>query len=81
MAETQPKKLRGHVKERFATYITAALGLVAGLAWNDAIKSFIELVFPLKQNSVTAKFIYAVIITVIVVIIANYIVSLLKDKE
>lgn len=53
-------------------YVSAALGLVAGLAWNDAIKSAIEAVFPLGTGSIWAKFIYALLVTVAVVILLYY---------
>jgi len=48
-------------------YILAAFGLVAGLAWNDAIQSLIKQVFPFATGSLLAKFAYAIIITVIVI--------------
>jgi len=33
------------VKQKIVTYVIAGFGLVAGLAWNDAIKSLIEYFF------------------------------------
>ena len=68
-------------RNKIAGYIVAAFGLVAGLAWNDAIKSFIEHVFPLKENSILAKFIYAVAITLVLVLVSVYVVRILKGKE
>jgi len=76
----QVSNINREVRNKIAGYITAALGLVAGFAWNDAIKSSIEYFFPLEQNSLWAKFIYAVIITLGVVFVSLYLVSLLKDK-
>lgn len=82
------KKIRERVSEvnrevrnKIAGYVTAGLGLVAGFAWNDAIKSLIEYFFPLEQNSLWAKFIYAIIITLGVVIISLYLVRILKDEK
>lgn len=69
------------VRSRVAGYIAAAFGLVAGLAWNDAIKSFIEYFFPLKENSLWAKFGYAAFITIVLVVISIYIVKVLKGGE
>ncbi|MDO9231471.1 MAG: DUF5654 family protein [bacterium] len=81
------KKIRERVSEvnrevrnKIAGYVTAGLGLVAGFAWNDAIRSSIEYFFPLEQNSLWAKFIYAVVITLGVVIVSLYLVSILKEK-
>src|SRR3990167_6335210 len=48
------RELRREVKQRITGYIVAALGLVAGLAWNDAIRALIEYVFPMDQGSVWA---------------------------
>jgi len=62
-------------------YILAAFGLVAALAWNDAIKILIEYFFPLKRNTVLIKFTYAILITFIVVIISIYLKRLLSDKD
>lgn len=63
----ESKNLRKEVREKTMGYITAAFGLIAGLAWNDAVKSLIELIFPAQANGVAAKFLYAVIITIIAV--------------
>ncbi len=46
--------------------ITSALAFVVGLFWNDAIKSAIEQFVP-PGEGVAAKFISAIIVTVIVV--------------
>ncbi len=67
MAEKQ-KKVGLEVKERTMGYILAALGFVVALAWNDAIKTFIETLFPLDKNSLWAKFIYALLVTLIIVL-------------
>ncbi|MEK9171243.1 MAG: DUF5654 family protein, partial [Patescibacteria group bacterium] len=42
--------LSKQVREKTTGYILAAFGLVAGLAWNDAIKSTIDRFFPLNQG-------------------------------
>jgi len=72
------QKLELELREKAAGYITAAFGLVAGLAWNDAIKSLIEYWFPLDKNSIAAKFIYAVLITVVLVIVSSYLIRMFK---
>jgi len=57
------------------------IGLVAGLAWNEAIKAAIEFAFPLSQNSLLAKFIYAVLVTAVVVLLSLYLTRLLGKRE
>lgn len=74
-------ELKKETTKEVTRYVTAGLGLVAGLAWNDAIKAAIEVAFPLEKNSVTAKFIYAVIITLVVVFVSTYFINVLKSKD
>lgn len=69
------------VRNKISGYIVGAFGLVAGLAWNDTIKSFIEYIFPLKENTLLAKFIYSVIITLFVVFVSVYILKFIEKKE
>lgn len=61
-------------------YILAALGFVAGLAWNEAIKGLIDRVFPLGTDGLAAKFVYALVATLLVVI-ASAIFLRNKEKE
>ncbi|MDO8523541.1 MAG: DUF5654 family protein [bacterium] len=68
--------LREELKKQTLGYVVGALGLVAGLAWNEAIKGSIEYLFPLGQNSLLAKFVYALLITVVVVIFTNYVIGI-----
>lgn len=61
------KKVRDTTRERTLGFITAALSLVAGLAWNDAITAMIKEVFPVGTSNLLAKFAYAALVTVVVV--------------
>ncbi len=74
-------RIRREIRERVVGYIAAALGLVAGLAWNEAIKALIEYLFPLGQDTLFAKFLYAVLITIIVVAVTVYLLRLVKKPE
>jgi hypothetical protein len=73
-------RLTREVRQRLLTYIVAAFGLVAGLAWNDAIRSLIDHLFPLSKNSLFAKFIYAISVTLAVVLVTVYLVKILKKE-
>lgn len=75
------KALQKEMRERTLGFITAGLGLVAGLAWNDAIKALIEYLFPLGKNSIPAKFIYAVLVSIIVVVLSTYLMRLLGRHD
>ncbi len=79
--KNESKQIKKEVSQRVLGYILAAFGLVAGLAWNEAIKGFIEYLFPLSKNTVLVKFIYAVVITIVVVIVSIYLARLFSDKE
>ncbi|MBI3495561.1 hypothetical protein HY065_02955 [Candidatus Berkelbacteria bacterium] len=65
--------LKAEIRRQTASYIIGAFGLIAGLAWNEAIKSMIEYFFPLNQNTLTAKLIYAVFITIVVAILSYFV--------
>lgn len=77
----QSEELRKETRERTLGYLLAAFGLVAGLAWNDAIKALIEYLFPLSQNSLKAKFGYAFLITIVVVVVTTYLNRMLKTHD
>jgi hypothetical protein len=67
--------------KKVTEYILAAFGLVAGLAWNEAIKALIEYWFPLNTNGIIAKFAYALLMTIILVGITTYLVNVLQREE
>ncbi|MDQ5931810.1 MAG: hypothetical protein QG607_512, partial [Patescibacteria group bacterium] len=54
---------------------------VAGLAWNEAIKALIDYVYPLSGSGLRVKFLYAVVLTVVIVIVSMYIVRKTQDSE
>jgi len=68
----EQERIAKEIKEKTIGYIITALGIVAGLAWNDAIKTTIEYVFPLDSNSVVAKILYALLVTILIVLVSVY---------
>jgi len=56
------------VLEKMAALLTAAFGLVAALAWNSAIQAIFQKIFG-EQSSITAMLSYAIIVTLIAVIV------------
>lgn len=68
--EKTAQVLQREVRTQIIGYVLTAFGLIAGLAWNDAIKSLIEHIFPLSQNSVWAKLGYALILSIAVGVIS-----------
>ncbi len=69
------------IKVKMVAYIGAGLGLVIGLAWNDAIIGLIGYFYPDKGNGVIAKLIYAVIITVVVGLALYLVEKSLEDEK
>jgi hypothetical protein len=74
-------ELEREVREKTLGYIITSFGLVAGLAWNDAIKTFIERFFDEPGYGLKAKFLYAVILTIAVVSVSLYLSRLFKVEK
>lgn len=79
--KNESAEVKKEVKKQLLTYIAASLGLVAGLAWNEAIKALIEYFFPAAQNTVLAKFLYAIGVTLLIVLVSYYLTKLMKTDE
>jgi hypothetical protein len=75
------KETQAEVRGKSIGYLSAALGLVAGLAWNDAVTALINKLFPLAKDGVVMKFVYAGLVTVVVIILIGYLDKLVKKKE
>ncbi|HUT21842.1 MAG TPA: DUF5654 family protein [Candidatus Bipolaricaulota bacterium] len=67
--ENEKKSIKLEVLEKLSALIIAGFGLVAALAWNDAIKALFNKFFPAPSGNLVAGLIYAVAITAIVVIV------------
>jgi len=59
-------KITTQVRMQIITLLTGAIGLVAALAWNEAVKALFVKIFG-EANGLAAKFAYAVIVTIVVV--------------
>ena len=74
-------RVKKELKDRISGYVVGAFGLIAALAWNDAIASFIKIIFPESSSTLVAKFLYALIMTVVVVIVAMYATKILEAEN
>jgi len=85
IARKEQEKLHIQLVEKIITLMTGAMGLVAALAWNDAIRKLFERIFGTHgSGDITAMFVYAIIVTTTVVIITyrlTRIVDKLKKKN
>jgi hypothetical protein len=68
----EERSFKRELADQLVTLSTSGFGLVAALAWNEAIQSFvkdyIQVFFP-SQYGVISKFIYALLITLFAVFI------------
>lgn len=67
--QEEKKLLRIEILEKMSGLATAGFGLVAALAWNDAIKAIFDSYFPKNSSNITAQLLYAVILTIIIVLV------------
>jgi hypothetical protein len=63
----QASEVGSQVKQTIATLMTTAFGLIAALAWNEAIKAVIIESFS-QGEGITGLLVYAVLITIIAVV-------------
>lgn len=80
--EDKKTSLRLEVIEKISSLATASLGLIAALAWNEAIIEVFKKIFG-EQGTLVAKLIYAVAITILVVFITikfGKVINKLKEK-
>jgi hypothetical protein len=77
----EKSRLKEEFRERTVGYILTAFGLVAGLSWNEAIQALINQLFPLQKNTFLAKLVYAVLVTILVVVVSAYVLRLFEKKD
>ncbi len=76
------KQFKLEALEKITSLVIAAFGLVAALAWNEAIQSLFVVIFG-TQSTLWAKFTYAIVITVLIVFITlrlGKLISKLKEE-
>jgi len=82
MAEKKRTKFHKELIKQLVSLSTAGFGLVAALAWNDAIQSFVnEYVdkYISVGSGIISRFIYAILITTLAVLITYQLSKLAKD--
>jgi hypothetical protein len=77
----KPPTLFQEILDKFSALITAAFGLVAALAWNDAIKAIFVDVFG-EQSTVVPMLVYAIVVTILAVVLTFIVArAIMKAKE
>ena len=69
----ETKEVKSQVAGTISTLMTVAFGLIAALAWNNAIQAIILTILP-KGNGIMGLLIYAIVIT-IVAVLATFIIA------
>jgi len=77
--KNEVEKVKREFKEKTLTLILGGFGLVAALAWNEAIKTLFETLLP-KSSALIGKFIYAIIVTGIVVFV-SYLLNKVSEEK
>ena len=73
--------MKRKILNQISTMFTAAIALVAALAWNEAVQSVFKEINFFQDKKVISRFIYAIIITIIAVIVTTIIAKINKDEE
>jgi len=66
--EEKEEPMKVIVLDKIAALVTAAFGLVAALAWNEAIKAIFKEIFG-EAESIGPLLIYAIVVTIAAVIL------------
>jgi TRAP-type C4-dicarboxylate transport system permease small subunit len=72
--------MKAEILDKITALVTAAFGLVAALAWNGAIRAIFEAAFGSADN-IPAMLIYAVVITIIAVLVTIWIARATKRAK
>lgn len=75
--EEEETKIKQEIIERLATLLTSAFGLIAALAWNEAIKAIFAHFYG-TPSKLIPMLLYAIVVTIIVVIVTIWISRLAK---
>ena len=80
VAKEQEEAVSQAVLKKTYELMTAAFSLVAALAWNDAIQALFLKIFG-PSSTVTAKFLYAALVTVLIVWMGSKLAKINKAVE
>lgn len=72
--KAEEKSFREELVAQMSKLATSGFGLVAALAWNEAVQEFVaEFIEPrIPGSGLAYKFIYAVLITILIVLVTYY---------
>jgi len=80
--EDEKNRVERDLRKITVGYIVAAFGFVAGLAWRDLSMALVEYLFPMSKDTILAKFIYAIVISIILAFTSIYVLRFIgKPKK
>lgn len=78
------KDFQKELLKQMITLSSAGFGVVAALAWNEAIQAFVDqyiVQYVSAGSGILSKFIYAVVITIVAVLVTYQLTRLIRQKE
>lgn len=78
------RKLRQELLKQMVTLSTAGFGLVAALAWNEAIQTFVQEYidrYVSIGSGIISRFIYAIVITIIAVFVTYHLTKISGEED
>jgi len=80
--EDEKSRVERDLRKITAGYIIAAFGFVAGLAWRDVSMALVEYLFPMTKDTILAKFIYAILVSIALAFASIYVLRFIgKTKK
>jgi uncharacterized membrane protein YidH (DUF202 family) len=79
-AKKNVQETRREILLQTMTLVNGAFALVAALAWNEAVKALIDRYFK-SGSGLYSRFIYAIVITLLVVMVGRYLSVLTKRLD
>lgn len=79
------KRLHQQIVKQLLTLATAGFGLVAALAWNDAIqfvfKEYLDPIFKGTSGGIVSRLFYAVVVTAIAVFVTYNLSRIMRESK
>jgi uncharacterized membrane protein required for colicin V production len=80
--KAEEERLHIYFVEKVVALMTGAMGFVAALAWNDAVRKLFERIFGTAgSGDITAMFIYAIIVTAAVVVVTYRLTKIVEKMK
>ncbi len=80
--EDEKNRVERDLRKITVGYIIAAFGFVAGLAWRDVSMALVEYLFPISKDTILAKFLYAILVSIALAFASIYILRFIgKTKK